>query len=161
MFFKNLKILGTGTLNYNKIAKAVYKELGQKDNLMAEVLLVSEEEIQELNKNTRGIDKVTDVLSFPTLEGVRGKVLYCNDHPFETEGNRLHIGSVVICAAQGARQAVEFGHSEEREYTYLLIHGLLHLFGYDHMEDEDKKQMRSIEKSIIKKLKLTIVGEEE
>ncbi len=161
MFSKNLKIIGTGTLNYKKISKTVYKELGQKDNLLAEVVLVSEDEIKELNKSTRGIDKVTDVLSFPTLDNIRGEILYCKDHPFETDSNRLHIGSVVICAAQGARQAVEYGHSEEREYTYLLIHGLLHLFGYDHLNDEDKRQMRSIEKSIIKKLKLTIVGEEE
>ncbi len=154
MFFRKFTVYGDGTLNFKKIADVVYKELGQKDYLLAEVEFVSEETIQKLNKETRNVDAVTDVLSFPTLDGVRGKVLRAKDYPLDCEGKYLNIGSIAICAVRGAQQAEEFGHSEDREYTYLAVHGLLHLFGYDHMTDEDKLEMRAIEKRVLKKLKL-------
>ena len=154
MFFNRFIIDGDGNINVKKIAKIIYKELGQKDKLFAEVVITSEDEIRELNKTKRNIDKVTDVLSFPTLDNIRGKVLYARDYPFSCDGKYLAIGSVAICAEQAKRQAEEFGHSEEREYTYLTVHGLLHLFGYDHMIDEDKLQMRAIEKRVLKKLGL-------
>ena len=148
MFSKKLMVYGDGTLNFKKIAKVVYKELGQKDYLLAEVEFVSEEIIQKLNRETRNVDAVTDVLSFPTLNDIRGKVLSAKDYPLDCEGKYLNIGSIAICAIRGAQQAEEYGHSEKREYTYLAVHGLLHLFGYDHMTDEDKAEMRSLEKEI-------------
>ena len=159
MFGNGLKIEGGGTLNTKRIAKAVYKELGQKGKLAAEAVFTSEDEIRELNRDKRGVDAVTDVLSFPSLDGIRGKVLSPKDYPAECEGNRLFLGSVAICAAQGTRQAKEYGHSEEREYTYLLIHGLLHLFGYDHTAEEDKREMREHEKRILRALHLNKVDE--
>ncbi|MCQ2399229.1 MAG: rRNA maturation RNase YbeY, partial [Clostridia bacterium] len=125
-----------------------------KAKLSAEVVFTSEEEIRELNREKRNNDSVTDVLSFPSLDNIRGEILRVEDHPFECDGKRLFLGSVAICAAQGARQAKEYGHSEKREYTYLTVHGLLHLFGYDHMTDDDKKQMRDIEKKVLKRLGL-------
>ena len=67
------------------------------------------------------------------------------------------MGSIVLCDDKIRAQAEEFGHSEQREREYLIIHGLLHLFGYDHMNEEDKKQMRDKEKEILKMLH----GEEE
>lgn len=154
MFFHNLKIDGEGKVNYKKIAGAVYKELKQKSNLKAEVVLANEEEIRKLNSENRNVDKVTDVLSFPTLDGIRNKILVPEDYPYEIDGNRIFIGSVALCLEQAKRQADELGHSTEREYVYLVIHGLLHLFGFDHMTDEDKKEMRSHEKSILKRLKI-------
>ena len=154
MLFKKFKIDGEGNINVKKIAKVIYKELGQKDNLFAEVIITTEDEIKELNKTKRNIDKVTDVLSFPTLDGIRGKVLRGDDYPFSCDGKYLTIGSVAICAEQAKRQGEEFGHCAEREYTYLTVHGLLHLFGYDHLTDEDKLEMRTIEKRVLKKLGL-------
>ncbi len=154
MFFNNLKIVGEGDLKLKKIAKAVYSVLGQKTSLTAEVVFVSEEEIQTLNNEKRGIDKVTDVLSFPTLDGIKGKVLNANDYPYDCILKRLNIGSIAVCLEQCKRQAEELGHSEIRETSYLIVHGLLHLFGYDHTTDEDKAEMRSLEKKIIKILKL-------
>ena len=154
MFFHNLKIEGEGNVNYKKIAGAVYKELKQKAKLKAEVVLVNEEEIKKLNAENRNVDKVTDVLSFPTLDGIRNKILDPKDYPYELDGDRLFIGSVALCLEQAKRQADELGHATEREYVYLVIHGLLHLFGFDHMTDEDKKEMRSHEKSILKRLKI-------
>lgn len=131
------------------IADAVCKVLDQTAELKAELVFVSAERIKELNRETRGIDKVTDVLSYPSLDGIRGKVLKKKDYPTETDGRNLFIGSIVICEDKVKEQAEEFGHSEEKERTYLIIHGLMHLFGYDHMEENDKKQMREKEKAAL------------
>ena len=84
-------------IDLDYLAQAVYKVLGQKDNLLAELIFVSAEEIRELNKTTRGIDKVTDVLSYPTLDGVRGKVLLKKDFPTDVDGDNLLIGSIAMC----------------------------------------------------------------
>ena len=147
-----LKIVSEQKINVKKIAKAVYKTLNQTAKLKAELVFMQAEEMQKLNAESRGVDKVTDVLSFPTLDGIRGQVLQVKDHPFETEKGRLFIGSIVMCEQKIKEQAQEYGHSEEREKTYLLVHGLMHLFGYDHMTEEDKKQMRDKEKQALKLL---------
>jgi probable rRNA maturation factor len=109
-------------------------------------------DMQALNNQTRGIDKVTDVLSYPTMDGIRGEVLLKANHPTDVDGDRLMLGSIVLCNQKIKEQALEFGHSEERERTYLIVHGLMHLFGYDHMTDEDKKQMREKEKAALSEL---------
>lgn len=147
-----LKIVSEEKINVKKIAKAVYKTLNQTAKLKAELVFMQAEEMQKLNAESRGVDKVTDVLSFPTLDGVREKILAVKDYPYETEKGRLMIGSIVMCNQKIQEQAKEFGHTEEREKTYLLVHGLMHLFGYDHMTDEDKKQMRDKEKQALKLL---------
>lgn len=142
-----------------KLAKCVYEELEQTDKLVAEVEFVDETEIKRLNREFRGIDKVTDVLSFPTLDGIRGTVVKAEDFPYDTDGKgRVMVGSIAVCVNRAKEQAKEYNHSEEREFTYLVLHGLLHLMGYDHIEEEDKKQMREIEKTVCKKLN---IGESE
>lgn len=147
-----LKIVSQEKINAKKIAKAVYKTLNQTAKLKAELVFMDQEEMQKLNAETRGIDKVTDVLSFPTLDDIRGKILQVEDYPYETEDGRLMIGSIVMCNQKIKAQAEEYGHTEERERTYLLVHGLMHLFGYDHMTDDDKKEMRDKEKQALKLL---------
>ena len=136
-------------LNLKKIAKAVYVTLGQKAKIKAELVFAQEEEIQNLNASTRGVDKVTDVLSYPTLDGIRGSILNPKNCVTEMDRNYIFIGSVVLCEEKIKEQAIEFGHGEEVERTYLIIHGLLHLFGYDHETEEDKKEMRDKEKAIL------------
>lgn len=136
-------------LNLRKIAKAVYVTLGQKTRIKAELVFASAEEIHNLNAETRGVDKVTDVLSYPTLEGIRGQVLRYENCVTEMDRNYIFLGSVVLCEEKIKEQAIEFGHGEEVERTYLIIHGLLHLFGYDHETEEDKKEMRDKEKAIL------------
>ena len=136
-------------LNLKKIAKAVYVTLGQKAKIKAELVFAKEEEIQNLNASTRGVDKVTDVLSYPTLDGIRGTILNPKNCVTEMDRNYIFIGSVVLCEEKIKEQAIEFGHGEEVERTYLIIHGLLHLFGYDHETEEDKKEMRDKEKAIL------------
>lgn len=135
-----------------KIAKSVYKVLGQRDNLKAELVFVCAEEIKALNKETRNIDKVTDVLSYPSLDNIRNKVVTKEEHFTSLDGKFVFIGSIVMCNDKIVEQAKEFGHSEDRERTYLLVHGLMHLFGYDHIDEEDKKEMRAKEKLALSKL---------
>ena len=136
-------------LRLRKIADAVYKTLEQTDKLKAEIVFSSEEEIRRLNNATRGVDSVTDVLSYPTLDGIKGTVLRREEHITELDGNYLFIGSIMLCEERIEQQAEELGHSAERETTYLIVHGLMHLFGYDHMKRNDKKEMREKEKAAL------------
>lgn len=106
--------------------------------------LVSLEEIRELNRDYRDVDRETDVLSFPQFEGVE-------DMP---EFGELCLGDVVICLDKVEEQAKEFGHSFERELIYLFVHSLLHLLGYDHMEEEEKQEMRQREEAVMSAIDL-------
>ncbi len=142
-------------LKQEKLADAVYEVLGQTDNLSAELEFVDEEEIADLNMRLRKVMGVTDVLSFPSLDDVRGRVLSKKDYPFDVEDGALFIGSIAVCVKRAEEQAAEYGHSLEREITYLVCHGLLHLFGYDHMNDEDKKEMRALEEKIMQSIDVT------
>ena len=125
-------------------------------DLAIELIFVDEEEIRRLNKETRNIDKVTDVLSYPSLEGIKGQALSEEDYLFEIdeEGNLL-IGSIAICCQRAKEQAEEYGHSYERELHYLIVHGIMHCLGYDHIEDEDRAEMREKEEFILGKLGIT------
>ena len=136
-------------LKLRKLAKAVYTALGQKARIKAELVFESEDGIQILNKRERGVDSVTDVLSFPSLDGIKGVVLKPENCFTEMDGGYIFIGSIVLCEEKIKEQAAEIGHSEERETQYLIIHGLMHLFGYDHLTDEDKAEMREKEKEVI------------
>ena len=131
------------------VAKAVYKITGQKANLKAEVVFDSEDDMRSLNNAERGIDKITDVLSFPSMDGIKGKVLTPDACKTEMDGRYIFIGSIVLCDEKIKAQAKEFGHSAVRERNYLIMHGLLHLLGYDHMTPEDKYDMREREKEIL------------
>ncbi len=106
--------------------------------------LVSLEEIRELNRDYRDVDRETDVLSFPQFECVE-------DMP---EFGELCLGDVVICLDKVEEQAKEFGHSFERELIYLFVHSLLHLLGYDHMEEDEKLEMRQREEAVMKAIDL-------
>lgn len=126
--------------------------------LAIEFTAVSEEEIRALNASMRGVDKVTDVLSFPTLDGIKGRKILKKEFPYDVdEEDRLLIGSVAICEARAKEQAEEYGHSYERELHYLLVHGVMHCLGYDHIEDEDKAEMRSQEEKVLGALGITRV----
>ena len=124
--------------------------------LAVEILFVDEAEIQRLNKELRNIDKITDVLSFPALDLARGQAIKKADYPFEIdEEGRLLVGSIAICEKRAKEQAEEYGHSYNRELHYLLVHGIMHCLGYDHMTDEEKAEMREKEEWILGKLGIT------
>jgi probable rRNA maturation factor len=105
------------------------------------VSFVTNEEIRELNKNYRNVDRDTDVLSFPM------------DDEEDPEGVIL-LGDVILSTQKIIEQAEDFGHSLEREMIYLTVHSMLHLLGYDHMTDDDKEEMRDREKEVMKYLQL-------
>ncbi len=133
--------------------EAAMENFVEGDDLAIEVLFVDEEEIRRLNRETRGMDKVTDVLSYPTMEEIKGKPLFAAEHPFEIdEEDNLVVGSVVVCLERAREQAEEYGHSFERELYYLLVHGFMHCLGYDHIEEEDRREMREKEEWILGKM---------
>lgn len=142
-------IIGNAPAQFRAAADETFAALGLTGEAEVEVAFVSEKEIQALNARTRGVDKVTDVLSFPMLDEI--KPFTAENYPFDVDpdSGRVTLGSVVICEAVALAQAAEYGHGAEREKTYLFTHGLLHLLGYDHMEEEDKRAMRAAEERVL------------
>ena len=124
--------------------------------LAVEFIFTDEEEIRRLNRELRSTDRVTDVLSFPALDGIKGKALKRRDYPCDVddEGN-LFVGSIAVCKKRAAEQAEEYGHSYRRELNYLLVHGIMHCLGYDHMTEEEKSEMREKEECILGKMGIT------
>jgi probable rRNA maturation factor len=131
------------------IIKGVVREALALENFATDtdvsISLVDNDEIRDLNRTYRGVDSPTDVLSFPMLEGEDNiKIL---DMP-------LMLGDIVISLERAREQCKDYGHSFEREAGYLTAHGMLHLMGYDHQTEEDKKIMRQKEECVLEKLKL-------
>ncbi|WP_392453909.1 rRNA maturation RNase YbeY [Chryseomicrobium aureum] len=98
------------------------------------VSFVTNEEIQEINKTYRGKDAVTDVISFAMQEHGEGEIQIIGEEP-------ILLGDIIISVDRGREQAIEYGHSFERELAFLAAHGLLHLLGYDHMTEQDEREM--------------------
>lgn len=124
------------------------------------MLFVDNEEIREINNETRGIDRATDVLSFPMLDYQDKKVFkeMYKDNNFDItfmDGEELVLGDIVLSLERALEQSREYNHSFERESCYLVVHSVLHLLGYDHMEEDDKKIMRKREEDILGKLYIT------
>ena len=122
-----------------KVCGEVSEVYGLSDEEELSVLLCNNEVIHQLNKEYRGIDRPTDVLSFALNEG---------DEIDMEVGNSL-IGDLIISLERTAEQAEEYGHPFERELAYLTVHGCLHILGYDHMTDEDKAEMRREEEFVL------------
>lgn len=139
-----------------RVLERALRHLNQPSELLEMSLsIVSPEQIQELNKSFREVDKVTDVLSFPTCDNpTRGAItVVCEDVNPETD--LVNIGDIVICLERAKEQAKEYGHSLKRELAFLSLHGLLHLLGYDHIEPEDEKQMIALQKEILDQAGIT------
>ena len=106
--------------------------------------LVNDEEIHEINKQFRNIDRPTDVLSFPQLTFEEGEEADVN------ENGEIVLGDIIISVDKAKEQAGEFGHSMKREMAFLAVHSMLHLMGYDHMVDEERKVMEAKQEEILK-----------
>ena len=128
-------------------AKAALELEGAKCDVDLSVVVTDNENIREINNEQRNIDRATDVLSFPGYEKDEWNELKKNEE-------LVYIGDIVISQEKVEEQAKEYGHSFEREFCYLVAHGMLHLMGYDHMVDSDKVIMRGKEEEIMKKLNL-------
>ena len=123
----------------NKVAAICLKEEQIPEEAEVDLLFVDNEAIREMNREYRDNDSATDVLSFPMYEA---------DEEIDDEDEIL-FGDIVISLERAQEQCEEYGHSLEREDMYLLEHGLLHLAGYDHMEEEEKKEMRAREEELL------------
>ena len=123
-------------------AKAADAEIG--------VTVTDAEEIRQLNRDYRGVDSVTDVLSFPQYDDMEDMV-----SDFEEGSGTVLIGDVVICYDRVLSQAEEFGTGVKREFVYLFTHSILHLLGYDHMQEDEKREMRAREEEILQEIGVT------
>ena len=115
------------------------------------------DEIQEMNRNFRSIDRSTDVLSFPMIDYEEaGNFDFLEDvmDAFHPDSGELMLGDIVISKEKVIAQAEEYGHSIEREYAFLIAHSMLHLFGYDHMEEDERIIMEQKQKEILKNLQI-------
>ena len=129
-----------------KAINAVLEDLDIPKELDVNVLIVSPEEIRRINRETRDIDKVTDVLSFPYFEYQEAGVFDRSQYdPAEEE----ILGDIVVCGEKILSQAEEYGHSQKRELAFLIVHSMLHLTGYDHMEKKDAALMEEQQKRIM------------
>ena len=138
---------------YKKIVKRVVEQCFKEEKLIDSKLYISitlttPEHIHEINKQYRDVDKETDVLSFPMFEKneLDNKI---RNQDFEHEDV---LGDIVISIEKVKGQAEEYGHSFEREFSYMIVHGFYHLMGYDHIEEKDKIIMRPKEEAILNKL---------
>lgn len=118
-------------------------------NIYVSILYTTPNEIQEYNKEYRNIDRATDVLSFPMFEKDEVQKLK-QEKSVATDV----LGDIIINLSQVKMQADEYGHSFERELAYMLVHGFYHLMGYDHIKEEDKKEMREKEEAILNELNI-------
>lgn len=124
---------------------AIYAVAGEglnAENLSLSVSFVDADEIHQLNKQYRDVDKKTDVLSFPAF----------NQGEIPNLDEEIAIGDVVICTDVAKAQAEEYGHSYERELIYLFVHSVFHLLGYDHETEDDKAIMRAKEENVMEML---------
>ncbi|HBG3392432.1 TPA: rRNA maturation RNase YbeY [Clostridioides difficile] len=118
---------------------------GYDDNYEVSLSFVDNKEIHELNREYRGVDRVTDVLSFPLL----------SDDFEDVELEEESLGDIVVSLERALEQSIEYNHSFEREVCFLICHSMFHLLGYDHDIDENTKEMREKEEHILNKLNIT------
>jgi probable rRNA maturation factor len=122
------------------------------------ISIVDDERIRELNLQMRGIDRATDVLSFPMID-YPGEADYSllrrslTDY-YNPDSGEVMLGDIVISADHVRKQAEEYGHSEKREYAFLLTHSMLHLLGYDHETDPEREKMEEKQRQILNALKI-------
>ena len=119
------------------------------------LLLTMDAQIREMNTQFRGIERATDVLSFPMVEyPMSGEFGFLeeNEGYFNPESGELSLGDIVISKEKVISQAEEYGHSVLREYAFLIVHSVLHLAGYDHMEKDERREMETKQDEIMKRL---------
>lgn len=132
--------------------KASLSYMDFPEDVEISVMFTDNEGIHALNLEHRGIDRPTDVLSFPMFEyDEEGNIV--SDEQLE-EGEPLPLGDIVISLEQAELQAEEYGHSSKREVGFLTVHSMLHLFGYDHMTEEDEEEMFSYQREILNEMGL-------
>ena len=140
--------LNSETEMYKETIISLYKialeQVEVSNYISVNVVLISPEEIQQMNKEYRNVDSVTDVLSFPMLESIEDLE---NEKDYEL--GEVNIGDIYINLERAKEQAKEYGHSLKREFCFLALHGFLHLLGYDHIIKEDEEEMFALQNKIM------------
>lgn len=155
-----IEISGRTTENFKNIAKNVALQvldlMNQPKGLEVAIEFVSEKEIQRINREYRNIDRVTDVLSFPSTTTKAGEIFDINSEEamlLNSDG-LVHFGDMALCTKRLREQSKTFGNTPEQELKKLVIHSMLHLMGYDHIKDEDYEIMHKKEEELDKKINL-------
>ncbi|UUX34356.1 rRNA maturation RNase YbeY [Fundicoccus culcitae] len=134
------------------------KRLQLGSHVELDISLVSNEDIHDLNKTYRQIDRPTDVLSFALNESIDDSDQLFNqffDSEDEASDLPLHLGDIIISYPKAVEQAEDYGHSLDRELAFLAVHGFLHLNGYDHQTEEDSKEMFAIQEEVLQEYGLS------
>lgn len=126
---------------FNDLMKKTLSFLSVKDNYIVDVTIIDNQEIHKINKEYRGVDRPTDVISFAFFDD-ENESLVKGDAP-------KSLGQILISYQKAEEQAKEYGHSLNREMSFLFVHGLLHLLGYDHMNEKDEKEMFKLQDDIL------------
>ncbi|HAE45031.1 MAG TPA: rRNA maturation RNase YbeY [Lachnospiraceae bacterium] len=156
-------------LDYQKVAEDVLSGFLDATQCPYEaevnILITGNDAIREINREQRGIDSITDVLSFPLHEYSQPAAFDELDEDsfddFDPESGELLLGDIVLCLPRIREQAVMYGHSFLREYAFLIVHSLLHLVGYDHMSRADEERMTAMQDTIMNDLGITREGGKE
>ncbi len=130
---------------FNEIIEATFKMLEVEDTCELSCIIVDDKEIHRINREYRQIDRPTDVISFA----------YEDAECFELEGMPRQLGDIFISLDKAKEQAESYGHSFKREFCFLFTHGLLHLLGYDHMQEEEAKEMFALQEKILNAQNIT------
>lgn len=128
---------------YNNLLEVTFKKLSIKTNYEVDVSFVDEETIHSINREYRGVDRVTDVISF-AFNDDKSEISIIKD-----DDTPRMLGEILICIPRALEQAKEYGNSDRREISFLFVHGLLHLLGYDHMKKEDEEIMFPLQEEIM------------
>ena len=129
---------------FNEYYVKIFNELKLKGEYFTDVTIVDNKTIHKINREYRNVDRPTDVISFAFLDEQSEKDL---------KGGPISLGQIIISFEKAEEQAKEYGHSPKREMTFLFVHGMLHLLGYDHMKKEDEEIMFSLQDKILGGLK--------
>ena len=144
--------------DYEKAAESIIEQaldyLKCPYEVQVNLTLTDNEGIHEINKEYRQIDRPTDVLSFPLIDYEEPNVFPENleeaaEDYFDLDTGELMLGDIIISVEKCKEQAAEYGHSVLREYSFLIVHSILHLFGYDHMEDDERAVMEQKQREIL------------
>lgn len=147
-----------------KLLESLTKEVLKSEecpflNVSVNLLFTDEDSIKETNRDYRGIDKVTDVLSFPAIDFIEpadfSHIKENDPSYFDAETGELILGDIMICIKRAMDQAEEYGHSFKREIAFLITHSLFHLLGYDHETEEGRGMMEEKQKAVLERLNIT------
>ena len=156
IFNEQNEIVTTNALN-DMVCRCIETVISRQNiecDLSVDVLFVDNAEMAQINQETRGIYCVTDVLSFPMIELDKAGVFSAGSADIDLDSQTILLGDIVLSLEKALEQAVDFHHSFEREVSYLIVHSVLHLLGFDHDNNRNKKIMRKKEEEILELLNM-------